>query len=93
MDQEQLKKLANLARIQVDDAVLADAAASITDVLALVDQLQAVDTGGVKPMSHPLDAEARLRNDEVSETDIRERCQASAPATEAGLYLVPKVID
>jgi len=58
-----------------------------------VEQLDSTDTGGVTPMAHPLDAVQRLRADEVTETDQRERFQAIAPAVEDGLYLVPKVID
>ena len=62
-------------------------------MLNLVDQLQAADTEGVAPMAHPLDATQRLRADEVTEPNQRESFQAIAPASEAGLYLVPKVID
>ena len=68
-------------------------ARNLSDILALVEQLNAVDTAGVEPMAHPLDATQRLRPDEVTETDEREAFQAIAPQTEAGLYLVPKVIE
>ncbi|GAB1258338.1 Asp-tRNA(Asn)/Glu-tRNA(Gln) amidotransferase subunit GatC [Aurantivibrio plasticivorans] len=93
MDQSELEKLAHLARIDVADDVLEDAARSITDVLALVDQLQSANTDGVAPMAHPQDAQQRLRADDVTEPNCRDAYQAIAPQTEEGLYLVPKVID
>jgi len=89
----EIAKLAHLARIAISDEAATQVAISISEVLALVDQLQAVDTEGVLPMAHPLDAIQRLRPDEVVETNQREHFQAIAPATESGLYLVPQVID
>lgn len=88
-----IAKLATLSRIAVSDAEASEVASRITDVLALVDQLQAADTQGVSPMAHPLDAVQRLRADQVTETNRREAFQAIAPATEDGLYLVPRVIE
>lgn len=93
MDRPELEKLAHLARLTVADNVLDEVAQSITDILALVDQLQAVDTAGVEPMAHPLNASQRLRPDEVTESNQRELFLAIAPQSENGLYLVPKVID
>ncbi|GAA5316996.1 MAG: Asp-tRNA(Asn)/Glu-tRNA(Gln) amidotransferase subunit GatC [Candidatus Pelagadaptatus aseana] len=93
MDRSEITRLAELARIEITDATIDEAASSITDVLKLVDQLQAADTEGVPPMAHPLDATQKLRADQVSEDNRREAFQAIAPATEDGLYLVPKVID
>lgn len=93
MDRSDILKLANLAKLDISDAALDEVAASISNVLALVDQLQAADTGDVQPMAHPLDATQRLRDDVVTESNQRERFQAIAPATENGLYLVPKVIE
>ena len=93
MERSDLEKLALLARLNVDDAVFDEVARGINDVLGLVDQLQAVDTTGVAPMAHPLDSLQRLRPDEVTEGDERERYQAIAPLTENGLYLVPRVIE
>ncbi|WP_027328696.1 Asp-tRNA(Asn)/Glu-tRNA(Gln) amidotransferase subunit GatC [Marinimicrobium agarilyticum] len=88
-----IAKLAHLARIAVSDDEVGQVTERISDVLALVDQLQAVDTAGVKPMAHPLDATQRLRADQVTEPNEREHFQAIAPATEDGLYLVPRVIE
>lgn len=88
-----IAKLAHLARIAVSDDEVGQVTERISDVLALVDQLQAVDTEGVKPMAHPLDATQRLRADQVTEPNERDHFQAIAPATEDGLYLVPRVIE
>lgn len=93
MNRSELEKLALLARLNVDDQLLNDVADSIGDILALVDQLQAVDTSGVEPMAHPQDALQRLRADRVTESNQRDAFQAIAPLTESGLYLVPKVIE
>lgn len=93
LDNNDIRKLATLARIQVDDAIIGDVAGKISDILAMVDQMQAQDTDSIEPMANPLDAVQRLRRDEVTEHNQREAFQAIAPATENGLYLVPKVID
>ncbi len=93
VDRSDIAKLSKLARIQISDEAAVEAAKSISDVLALVDQLQAVNTDGVLPMAHPLDAVQRLRPDVVTEPNQREAFQAIAPATQNGLYLVPQVIE
>ncbi len=93
LDKNDIRKLAVLARIDVDDAIIDDVASKISDILAMVDQMQAQDTSAVEAMANPLDAVQRLRRDEITETDQRQSFQAIAPATEDGLYLVPKVID
>ncbi|HVP08512.1 MAG TPA: Asp-tRNA(Asn)/Glu-tRNA(Gln) amidotransferase subunit GatC [Burkholderiales bacterium] len=94
---DQLKRIALLARIDVAPAEAAAVTERLNRVLGLIDQLQAVDTRGVEPMSHALDAQLalgqRLRADEITEADRREAFQAVAPAVEQGLYLVPKVIE
>ncbi len=93
MEAEQILKIAKLAKLEINQETLEQTANSITEVLALVDQLQSADTGDTLPMAHPLDAVQVLRKDEVSETDHRDQYQAVAPAVEDGLFLVPKVID
>lgn len=93
MERADIEKLAELARIEITDATIDEVTRSISDVLALVDQLQAADTRGVEPMAHPLDAVQRLRADAVTETDRHHAFQALAPVAEQGLYLVPKVIE
>lgn len=88
-----IAKLAHLARIAVPESEVDQLTQRISDVLDLVDQLQAADTEGVQPMAHPLDATQRLRADQVTEPNQRDEFQAIAPATEDGLYLVPRVIE
>lgn len=93
MDRSELLKLAHLARLNIDTEALDEVGDRISNVLTLVDQLKAADTADVEPLAHPLDAITKLRPDEVTETDQRDVFMAIAPATEDGLYLVPKVID
>lgn len=93
VDRSDIAKLAELARIAISENTADAVAQSISDVLALVDQLQAVNTDDVVPMAHPLDATQRLRADEVTESNQREHFQKIAPATQDGLYLVPQVIE
>lgn len=93
MKPSEIEKLANLAKLKISGETIEEVTTRITNVLALVDQLKLVDTNGVEPMAHPLDAKQVLRPDEVTEPDRREAFQQIAPATEDGLYLVPKVIE
>ena len=93
IDRADIEKLGELARIAITEENIEATTRSINEVLALVDQLQTADTEGVKPLANPLDATQRLRHDEISEIDRRDDFQPLAPATENGLYLVPKVID
>lgn len=87
-----IEKLAELARIRITEDNLVATMSRLNEVLALVDLLQAVDTGGAEPMAHPLDAHQRLRADEVTEPDRRAEFLALAPAAADGLYLVPQVV-
>jgi len=93
LDSEAVSKIAYLARLGVDKSEYETYARNLSDILTFIEQLNSVDTQGVEPMAHPMDASQRLRVDEVSETIQREKFQQVAPRTEAGLYLVPKVID
>ncbi|HHC72098.1 MAG TPA: Asp-tRNA(Asn)/Glu-tRNA(Gln) amidotransferase subunit GatC [Thiotrichales bacterium] len=93
LDASEVKKIAHLARLAIDEADVPRYASNLSDILSLVEQMNRVDTHGVVPMAHPLDMNQRLRPDEVSETVERDRYQAIAPAVENGLYLVPKVIE
>ena len=90
---DEVKKIAKLAALNVDEADLPAYATNLSNILDLVAQMDAVDTTGVTPMSHPFDVVQRLREDVVSEVDRREEFQQIAPKTEDGLYLVPKVIE
>jgi aspartyl-tRNA(Asn)/glutamyl-tRNA(Gln) amidotransferase subunit C len=91
--QDEIEKIAELARIRIAEDQIGELTQRITEILGMVDQLQAVDTHAVMPMANPLDATARLRADIITETNQRDAFQAIAPAVENGLYLVPKVID
>ncbi|MDN6319930.1 MAG: Asp-tRNA(Asn)/Glu-tRNA(Gln) amidotransferase subunit GatC [Marinobacter sp.] len=93
ISREDIEKVAVLARIRVDEAQVSALESDLGNILNLVDQLSAADTANVGPLSHPLDAVQCLRADEVTETNQREAFQAIAPATENGLYLVPRVIE
>jgi aspartyl-tRNA(Asn)/glutamyl-tRNA(Gln) amidotransferase subunit C len=90
---EQVKRIAHLARIEVSEAEALTTQGHLNGIFELIEQMQAVDTRGVEPMAHAQDLSQRLREDVVSEDDRRAAYQAVAPETEAGLYLVPKVIE
>ena len=90
---QDISRLATLARIDLDDDASNRLLAELNSVLGLIDRLQSVDTAGVTPLTHPLDIGLRLREDAVTETNERHALQAGAPHTEAGLYLVPRVIE
>jgi len=91
--QDEIEKIAELARIHIDHHQMGEVTQRITEILNMVDQLQAVDTSGIVPMANPLDATQQLRIDEVTEINRREAFQAIAPAVENGLYVVPQVIE
>ena len=93
LSDDQIRRIAKLARIAIGEAESAEVRSRLNRVLGLIDQLQAVDTTGVEPMSHALDLVQPLRADAVTESNRRGECQAGAPAVEDGLYLVPKVIE
>lgn len=93
LDRSQVETVAKLARLKVEDNEMDSYVSSLNSILDLADQLQAVDTDGIEPLANPLDATARLRADTVTETDQRDQLQKNAPQAEAGLFLVPKVID
>jgi aspartyl-tRNA(Asn)/glutamyl-tRNA(Gln) amidotransferase subunit C len=93
ISEQDMARVAELARIRLDEATVREVTRRIGGILAMIDQMQAVDTERVAPMANPLDATQRLRDDEVSEPDQRESFLAIAPLTEDGLYLVPRVIE
>lgn len=93
LDSDDVKKIAKLARLAIDEADVPGYATNLSNILGLVEQMSSVDTTGVVPMSHPMDAVQRLRDDVVTEANQRDEFQRIAPATENGLYLVPKVIE
>ena len=93
IEQDEIEKIADLARVRISGQQIGEVTKRITEILGMVDQLKAVDTAGIEPMANPLDATQRLRVDEVTEVNRREAFQAIAPVVENGLYLVPIVIE
>ena len=93
---EQVHRVAHLARIEISDGEAQSTLGQLNEIFSLIEEMQAVDTRGVEPMAHAQDVAQRLRADRVSEAgtiDQRAAFQEVAPETEAGLYLVPKVIE
>jgi aspartyl-tRNA(Asn)/glutamyl-tRNA(Gln) amidotransferase subunit C len=90
---DDVSRIARLARIDISPAEAERTRDQLNGILSFVEQLQAVDTGAIEPMSHAVDVVQRLRPDAVTELDRRAAFQAIAPETEAGLYLVPQVIE
>jgi aspartyl-tRNA(Asn)/glutamyl-tRNA(Gln) amidotransferase subunit C len=90
---DDVKRVAHLARLAVDEREAEAVLDRLTGVFRLIEEMQAVDTRGIEPMSHALDLVQRLREDEVTERDQRAAFQGIAPQVEDGLYLVPKVIE
>jgi aspartyl-tRNA(Asn)/glutamyl-tRNA(Gln) amidotransferase subunit C len=88
-----VRRIARLARIAVSDEEAESMRGQLTAILALIQEMQAVDTAGIEPMAHAQDLVLRLREDRVTEADCHEAFQQIAPAAERGLYLVPKVIE
>jgi aspartyl-tRNA(Asn)/glutamyl-tRNA(Gln) amidotransferase subunit C len=93
LDASDVEKIAHLARLGIDADDVPGYTRNLSDILAFVEQLDAVDTTDIKPLAHPLEATQRLRPDTVTETNDRENFQRVAPQTENGLYLVPKVLE
>jgi aspartyl-tRNA(Asn)/glutamyl-tRNA(Gln) amidotransferase subunit C len=93
LDRSDVEKIAHLARLALDEEKVEAYAMDLSNILHLVEQLESVDTDDVTPMAHPLHMSQRLREDEVHEPNRREAYQAVAPKVEAGLYLVPRVIE
>ena len=89
----QVEAIAHLARLEITEAQMPVYVESLSRIIDFVEQLAAADTAGVEPMAHAQDVAQRLRSDRVGEIDRRAAFQAVAPETEAGLYLVPKVIE
>lgn len=90
---EDAKKVAHLACLAISDEQLEHYTSDLVKVLDVVAKMESVDTHDITPMSHALDLDQRLRKDEVTESNERESLMSNAPATDAGVFLVPKVID
>lgn len=90
---DDVKRIADLAYIEINEDEAKATLAQLSGIFSLIETMQAVDTSTVEPMSHAQSVVQRLREDEITEIDQRELCQSIAPQVEAGLYLVPQVIE
>lgn len=90
---DDVRRIAHLARIEITQAEAEQTLAQMGGIFALIAEMQSVDTAGIEPMSHPLGGGQRLRDDAVSESGAREAALRNAPASEDGLFLVPRVIE
>lgn len=90
---EQVKKIAHLARLNLSEEDIAFYTPQLSRILEFIEQMNQVDTSQVDPVAHPFEIGQRLRDDLVTEKDLRQKYQSIAPQVDAGLYLVPKVID
>lgn len=88
-----IQHLANLAQLELNEQEISVVGEDLQRIMTMVDQMQAIDTGNVEPLAHPLDARQRLRPDQITETVERDLYQQGAPATADGLYLVPRVVE
>jgi aspartyl-tRNA(Asn)/glutamyl-tRNA(Gln) amidotransferase subunit C len=88
-----VEKVARLARLTVSGTEVEAAHFQLSNIFGLIEEMQAVDTAGIEPMSHAQDVAQRLREDRVTEQNQRELFQSLAPQVEKGLYLVPQVIE
>jgi aspartyl-tRNA(Asn)/glutamyl-tRNA(Gln) amidotransferase subunit C len=93
LDVDHIQKLCELSRLAISADEVDDVAAKLSDIVELVDALQAVDTTGVEPMAHPIAQSQRLREDRVTESDEHLLFQQNAPRVERDLYLVPRVLE
>ncbi len=94
LTRQDVEKIAHLARLSITELEMPVYVTSLSSIVDFVHELSSVDTGTVLPMAHPLDDQRqRLRSDVVSETDHREKYQTNAPSVQAGLYVVPRVIE
>jgi len=93
VSESDIARVAELARIRLDPTEVPELTNRMNNILGMIDQMQSADTGDIQPMANPLDAVQRLRPDAVTEPDQRDAFQALAPASQDGLYLVPKVIE
>lgn len=93
LERSDIKNIAWLARLAVHEDEISGYQQELTPIISLVEQMKSVNTEGIAPLAHPLDINARLRPDEVTETDQRNKYQQIAPEVDQGYYLVPKVIE
>ena len=94
LTRQDVEKIAHLARLSIIEQEMPVYVASLSSIVDFVDELSGVETANVEPMAHPLEGQhQRLRPDAVTETDQHEKYQRNAPSVQAGLYVVPRVIE
>ena len=93
LERKEIRNIAWLARLTIEDQAIAGYTKDLADILALVEQMQSVESAAIEPLAHPLEIDTQLRVDEVIEEDQRDSFQKIAPVTEDGYYIVPKVIE
>lgn len=93
LNETEINKIAHLARLSISADKIPEYAKNLSEILDFVEQINSANTDKIEPMVHPLSTSQRFRTDEVTESNQRELFQTIAPQTEAGLYLVPKVIE
>ena len=93
INKEEIRKMAHLARINVPQKEVEQVEKKLVGILALIEKMQEVDTGSIEPMSHALDINQPLREDKVTEEDIRDKSLSLAPHSEQSLFIVPQVIE
>ena len=93
IDNEVILNIAELAQLEVKDAMISQYADKMTAMLNLIEEMQSVNTDNIEPVSNPLDAVQTMREDKVTEKDLRDEYQAIAPEVDSGLYLVPRVVE
>jgi aspartyl-tRNA(Asn)/glutamyl-tRNA(Gln) amidotransferase subunit C len=90
---DDVKKIAHLARLNLSEQDITTYTPQLSHILNFIEQMNSVDTTHIEPLAHSLDVTQRLRPDTVTELNCRDKFQGIAPQVEAGLYLVPKVIE
>lgn len=93
LESADIQNIARLARLALKEDEIPEYQQTLGNILGLVEQMQAIETGNIAPLAHPLEISARLRPDEITEVDQREKLQQIAPETDKGFYLVPRVIE
>ena len=93
IDNEVILNIAELAQLEVKDEMVSQYADKMTAMLNLIEEMQSVNTDNIEPVSNPLDAVQTMREDKVTEKDLRNEYQAIAPQVDSGLYLVPRVVE
>ncbi len=93
LSKQDIEYIAHLARLEVTEAEIPAYTEKLGKIIDFIDELGAADTGDLLPMAHPLEMSQRLRADEVTEINERDRYQENAPQTQDGLYVVPRVVE